>query len=131
LASGRLPKARKRFGKHENTGRAIAFVFIIDALAMRARRLNRYPGFLEQLDRLLVHAQDGMLRIVGFRIGFKDFFHAGHELAILLWRNHPVLDLPLRHAVFFSVLRTVSGLIESTTSKATSSSASSCNVQWP
>ena len=73
----------------------------------------------------------GSLRIVGFFVGFEHVFHVGHELGVLLGRNHPVLDLSLGHAVFFSVLRTVSGLIESTISNATSSSASSCNVQWP
>jgi hypothetical protein len=33
---------------------------------------------------LFVHTQHGMLRIVRFRVGFEHFFHAGHELGVLL-----------------------------------------------
>jgi hypothetical protein len=107
-AGGRLSETRQRFGEHENAGRAVAFVFIIDALAMLLRCGDRHPSFLEQLERLFIHTQHGMLGIVGFCVGFEHFFHAGHELDVLLRRNHPVLDLALCHAVFFSVLRTVS-----------------------
>src|SRR5438445_13824042 len=86
---------------------------------------------LQQLDRLLVHTQHGLLWIVGFFVGVEDLFHARHELGILVWRNHPVLDLAFGHTVFLSVLRTVSGHIDATTSNATSSSASSCNDHRP
>jgi len=33
----------------------------------------------------------------------------------LVWRNDPVLELTFGHAVFFSVLRTISGQIGSST----------------
>ena len=49
-----------------------------------------------------------MLRIVRFRVRFQYVFHTGHNLRVLLWRNHPILALALRHAIFVSVLRTVS-----------------------
>jgi hypothetical protein len=107
-AGGRLPEARQRFGEHENAGRAIAFICIIDTLAMLLRRCDRHPRLLEQRDGLFVHAQHGMLRIVGRRVGCKHFCHASHALSILLRRHPPVGDLPLRHAVFFRTLRTVS-----------------------
>src|SRR6266567_373011 len=84
---------------------------------MLLRRGDRHPSFLEQLHRLFVHTQHGMLRIVRCRISFEHFFHARHELGVLLRRNHPVLDLAFGHAVFFSVLRTVSWLSASTTSR--------------
>src|SRR5262249_27700954 len=96
------------FGEHENAGRTIAFVFVIDTLSVLRRRRDGHPSLLEQLNRLFVPAQHRMLRIVGFGVGFEHFFHASHELSVLLWWNDPVLDLPLRHAVFFSTLRTVS-----------------------
>src|SRR5262249_60846140 len=80
---------------------------------------------------LLVHAQHGLLWIVGFFVGCEDIFHARHALGILVWRNAPVLDLTFGHAVFFSVLRTVSGQIDATTSNATNASASSCNDHRP
>src|SRR4028119_27402 len=128
---GRLADARERCGEREDARRAVALVLIIDALAMPPRRGDRHPGLLEQLDRLFVHAQHGMLRVIRHRIGLEHFLHAGHELGVLLRWDHPILDLALRHPVFLRALRTVSWLIESTTSKATSSSASSCNVQCP
>ncbi len=108
FARGRLPETRQRFSKHENAGRTIALVFVIDTLTMLLRRGDWYPSLLEQLDRLFVHTQNGMLRVVGFCIGFEHFFHASHKLGILRRRNYPILNLPLRHAIFFSTLRTVS-----------------------
>ena len=55
-----------------------------------------------------VHANDRTRRIVGFCVGFEHFLHAGRKLGIRFRRNHPVPDLAIRHAVFFSVRRTVS-----------------------
>jgi hypothetical protein len=101
LAGGRLPEARERLGEHEDAGGAVAFVFVIDSLSVLLRRGDRHPGLLEQLDRLLVHAEHGLLRIIGFRAGLEHFFHAGDELGVLLRRDHPVFDLPLGHPVFF------------------------------
>ena len=88
-AGGRLSETRERFGKHENAGRPIAFVFVIHTLAMLRRRGDRHPRFLEQLDRLFVHTQHGMLWIVRFRVGFQHVFHAGHELARLAPAESP------------------------------------------
>ncbi len=82
--------------------------------------VNRDTGLTDELDRLFVHAHDRALRIVGFFIGFQHFLHVGDELAIGLRRNHPVLNLALRQAVFLSVVRTVSGLMDSTISSSTS-----------
>ena len=107
-AGGRVPEARERCGAHEHASRAMARVCVVDTPAMRPRRGDWHPRLLEPLDRLFVPAPHGMLRIVGFRRGFEHCFHTGHELGVWLRRHHPGLDLPLRHAVFFSTLRTVS-----------------------
>src|SRR2546425_7264710 len=72
-----------------------------------------------------------MPRIVRLGIGFQHLFHVGHELAIRLGRDHPVVDFPLCHPVFFNVRRTVSWLIDSTISSATTCSANNRNVQFP
>src|SRR6185312_3694368 len=131
LAGGRLSKARQRFREHENARRAVAFVFVIDTLRMLLRRGDRFLRLLQQLHWLFVHAQHRLQRVIRFRIGFEHVFHVGHELGVLIGRNHPVLDLALGHSVFFRVLRTVSAQIEGTTSNTTSSSASNCNDHRP
>ena len=77
------------------------------------RRIGR-PRFFHQLHRLFVHADHRTSRIVRLLVGFQDVFHVRDEFGVRLRRDHPVLDLPLRHAVFFSVCRTVSWLIVST-----------------
>src|SRR5215831_8515787 len=128
---GRLPEAGERFGKQEDTGRPLAFVFIIDPFRMLLGRRNWHPRFADELHRLLVHAHDRLGRVVGFFVGLQHLFHTGDELAIGVGRDYPVLDFPLGHAVFFSVCRTVSGLIDSTISSSTICSASSRSVQWP
>src|SRR3990172_6015392 len=109
----------------------VQFVFIIDALGMVLCCGDRLSSFVEQLNWLLVHTQYRSGRIVGFFVGFQDLFPGGDEFAIRFRRNHPVLDLALGHSVFFSVWRTVSMLMESTTSKATNSSANNCSVHLP
>src|SRR6266446_5544305 len=101
LTGGRLSKARQRFGEHKNARRAVAFVLVIDTLALLLRSSDRHLRLLQQLDRLLIHAQHGLLWIVGFCVGLEDLFQACHALGILIWRNDPVLDLTFGHAVFF------------------------------
>src|ERR1051326_451801 len=59
----------------------------------------------------------------------QHFLHARGKFGVGLGRNDPVLDLPLRHLVFFSVRRTVSWLTASTISNATARSASRRRVQ--
>ena len=71
----------------------------------------------------------GIPRVVRPGVHVQHFFHARREFGIGLRRDDPVLDLPLRHPVFFSVRRTVSWLTDSTISNATACSASSRSVQ--
>jgi hypothetical protein len=80
-----------------------AFVFVIDTFAMLLRRGERHFGLLQQLHRLLVHAQHRVLRIVRFLASFEHLFHAGDELGVLLGRNHPVLDSALGHAIYLAL----------------------------
>src|SRR5665213_4574103 len=96
---------------------------------MLAGGRERHARLLEQLDRLLVHADHRVPGIIWLSIGFQNLFHARNELAIGLRGNHPVVDLPLGHPVFLSVRRTVSWLIDLAISNATTCSASSRSVQ--
>ena len=83
-----------------------------------------------KLHRLLVHAHDGTIRIVGFLIQVQDLFHARHELGIGLRRDHSVLDFPPGYPVFFRVRRMVSWLIDSTIANSTTRRASRRNDQF-
>ena len=78
---------RSKFGTH--------------TLRVRFRRGDRHLRLLQQLHGLFVHAQHRMLRVIRFRISFEHVLHVGHELGVLVGRNHPILDLALGHAVFF------------------------------
>src|SRR5262245_9536005 len=131
FTSGCLAKARQRLREHEDARRAIALVLVIDPLRVILRRLDGYVRHLHQLQRLFVHAQHRVLRIIRFGIGLEHVLHVGHELGVLVGWNHPVLDLALGHSIFFRVLRTVSAQIEETTSNATNSSASNFNDHRP
>src|ERR1700730_17870301 len=57
-------------------------------------------------------------------------FHPPDVLGIGLGRDAPSLDDPGLNVVFFRACRTVSVLMASTYPNTTSSSASSCTVQW-
>src|SRR5215470_20194373 len=52
LAGGRLAKARQRFGEHKNARSAVAFVLVVDTLAMLLRGSDRHLRLLQQLDWL-------------------------------------------------------------------------------
>ena len=103
---------------------------VVDTLGTLLRGRHRRTGFLDQLDRLLVHAHDGTSRVVQLRIDVEDLFHVCHELGISLRRDHPVRKLPLRHPVFFSVRRIVSWLIDSTIANSTTRRANRRNDQF-
>ena len=103
-----LPLSGERFGEHEDVGRARPFVFVVDALGMIGGRLDGLSGLFDQLHGLFVHAEHRTCRIVGFFVGFEHLLHVGREFGVALWRDYPVLDLSIRHAVCFSVRRTVS-----------------------
>jgi len=103
-----LPPSLQGLGEHEDAGRAVAFVFVVHATRMLLRGRNGIPGFLEQLHRLLVHAKHRKALVARFLVGLQHVLHAGNELTVGCRRNHPILNFPLRDAVFFRVLRTVS-----------------------
>ena len=108
LANADFTPAHQRLAEHEDARRPRPLVLVIDAPRPRLRRRERHALLLQHLHRLLVHAQHRLPRIVGLGVGFEHFLHSSHELGVLLGRNHPVLDLPFRHAIFLSTLRTVS-----------------------
>ena len=125
----RLPPTGQRLAEQEDRGRASPFVLVIDPARPLPGGGNRRTCFPDQLHRLLIHAHDRARRVVRLRVGVEDLFHVRHELRIGLRRDHPVLDFPPRHPVFFSVLRTVSWLTDSTIANSTTRRANSRNDQ--
>src|SRR4051794_25490513 len=69
-------------------------------------------------------------RVVRQHVGPDHVLHAPDVLRIRVRRDAPGLDDPRLDAVFFSACRTVSVLTLLTSPSTTSSSASSCRVQW-
>ena len=70
----------------------------------------------------------GTLRIVRLFVGFQHFFHVRDKLRVRFRRNHPVFDLRFVMPFFLACWRTVSWLMDSTISNATSSAANSRSV---
>src|SRR5260370_26369670 len=104
------------YGEHEDVGRPGPFVLVVHPSAMFACCRDRRACLLEQLDRLLVHAQHRTRRIVRHGVGVQHLLHCRNELGVGLRRDDPVLALPIRHAVFFRVRRRVSWLTDATIS---------------
>src|SRR3989339_1967584 len=121
--SRRLSESRQWLGKHEDARRSLTFVFVVDTLGVLLGRGDWHAGLANKLHGLLVHAHHGAVGIVGFFVDVQHLFHVRDELAVRVGRDDPVFDFPLGHAVVFSVCRTVSGLMEATTSSSTSWSA--------
>ena len=97
---GGFATTRKRFGEHEEVGRAGSFVFLVDTPRVIHRRLDRRTSFLDPRHRLFIHAQHWTSRIIRLFVRFQDFLSIGDELSIGLRRDHLVLDLPVGHPVF-------------------------------
>jgi len=92
--------AHQRFAEHKNAGGARALVCIVYATRMPGRPSDWCPRFLQELYRLLIHAEHRIPRIVGLGIDLEHFLHTRRELGIGGRRNDPILDLPVRKMVF-------------------------------
>src|SRR5208337_2171207 len=108
FANGNFTPTGQRLGEHEDAGGTRALVFVVDPLAVLGGGGDGRTRFLQQLHRLLVHTEDWKRGIIRPLVDFQHFFHVSNKFAVGFWRNHPILDFPIRHAVFFSVRRTVS-----------------------
>jgi len=77
-------------GEHEDVGRSRTLVLVVDAFAVVLCRRDRRAGLLQQLHRLLVHAQHRTGRIVQFAVDVQHLFHACHEFGVGLGRESAV-----------------------------------------
>ena len=124
-----VPPTPQGFTEHKKAGGARPLVLIVYPTRMLARPGNGYARFLQQLDRLLIHAEHGIARIIEPGVDVEYFLHTGGEFGIGIRRNHPIGDLPRGEVIFFSVLRSVSWLTVSTMSNVMACSASRRRVQ--
>src|SRR6266545_1706295 len=127
-----MPPATLGTDEHEQITAAFALVLEIMALHLTRLCWDHLAGFADELKGTLIKAHVWALGVLGFRIQVQRILHMIDKGGIDLW-NAPFFDLPGLQDVFFSVRRTVSSEIDSTTPRPTSSSASSHMVQtaWP
>lgn len=97
-----MSPAVQRLEQHEQVGRSITLIFIIDALRPPRLHGNRCANFLHQLFALLVQAYHGALGVIRPLVHFQHVFHRGYEISVLLRRNHPLLFQPRLEVVFFT-----------------------------
>src|SRR5262245_9005030 len=124
-----VPPVVQRREEQEQIADAVTLERTLEAL--RLARLNR--EWRDHLDMLLfvalIEADERTFGIERPRVDIKHIFHRGDEGGIGFGWDLPLLLQPRLKFVFFSVRRTVSGAILSTTPSATSLSASKTNVQ--
>src|SRR6516165_8216259 len=114
---------------HKQIGSAVALVFIIVAPGLSRLHPDWGTSFLYKLLGGLVHANQGMIGIVGPLIDFQHIFHRRYECAVRLGRNNPLLlDVGFEN-VFFRTRPIVLSLALSTIFSSTTFSSSSRNVQ--
>src|SRR5262245_29329540 len=108
---------------------ALALILVVH-LGAAPTRPSRRPHLAKQLLAGLVEADHRVVRIIRQHVGLDHVLHAPDELGIGVRRDAPGFDDPWLDVVFFSAWRTVSIPTRSTRPRTTSSSASSCRVQW-
>src|SRR5512135_1191119 len=118
------PPTEQRFADHEQVGRPVAGILVVEPLRLARLGRDRLGHLADQLLARLVEADQGALLVVGPVVDFQHVLHRADELGVGLRRDAPLLPQPGLDLVFFRASRTVSSEIESTTSNSTSLSAS-------
>ena len=123
-----MPPAVQGRRQHEEVGRSVALVLEVAGGGPAGLRGQRCPGLLRLLPRCLVKTDEHLVvgQVPAVRV--EDVLHRADDVGVLFRRYAPALAQPGLDVVFFSVLRTVSVEMVSTTSSATSRSARSCRV---
>jgi len=117
------PLPRQRLEPHEQIGRALPCLFIIDARGLPRGCWDGLPGFCHELFAGLIQAYLRASGIVGTCVDLQHILHGTDQLGVGLRGDHPLLLLPRFELVFLRVARTHSALRVSTMSSSTSLSA--------
>ena len=80
-----------RLYEAEHACRAVPDVLRVDFGGVARPHREWLPRLVKQLERLLVHAPQGPLLIVGLLVHVKDVLHGRHEVGVRLGWNAPVL----------------------------------------
>ena len=119
----------QRSEQHEKVAHPVALVFVIVGPGRPRPRRAGLTGLAYLLLAGLVQAHQHFVVAIGAMIDRQHVFHRAHELGAALGRDAPAFFQPRLEFVFFSVWRTVSGLMLSTISRSTNRSANNFSVQ--
>src|SRR5215471_16500080 len=127
------PRALERLREHEDVCRPIPFILIVDLRRLAGSSGERLAGLFDELDRLLVHTDEGQRGIVRQMIEVQNLLHMRHKRATLLRGDHPAFAQMRLQRIFFSMRLAVSWDADATMSSSTTLSANSRNVHraWP
>src|SRR5262245_55183409 len=123
-----MPPAAQGLTHQQLVADPLAFVRIVHLNT--ATPPARPSHLAKQLLARLVEADHGVVPIVRQQVGLDHILHTPDILGVGVRRDAPGFNDPRLDVVFFSALRTVSMPTRSTRPRTTSSSASSCRVQW-
>src|SRR6516164_8697166 len=125
-----MPPTPQRLTHQQLVADALALVLVVHpGRATRSGPLGR-SHLAEELLAGLVEAHHRVHRVVGQQVGLDHVLHPPDILGVGRGGDAPGRDDPGLDVVFLSACRTVSVLTDSARPSTTSSSASSCKVQW-
>ena len=105
--------APKRFDEGENAAGSVPDLFGIDFFVVAGPHGPRVARIAQQLVRFLVHADDGMVLVVGAFVDVQHVLHGRDEIGVGFLGEAPVVGAMGPQLVFLSALRMVSLLMGS------------------
>ncbi len=115
------------FVGHEYIDHPMPYIFIIHTGFLSCFHWNGNLACRDQLFWGLIHADHGVLLIVGPFVNIQHLFHVRNELGVAFWRYHPALYFPRLKFVFFKTFPTETWEMAGTYSNSTILSANNLN----
>ncbi len=95
-----MPPTQEGFGDHEQVGRAVADILVIEPLRLTRLGWQGLHRFADQLLARLVQADQRPPLVVGSVVDLQDILHRTNELGVRLRRDAPLLFQPRLDLVF-------------------------------
>src|SRR5208283_1091638 len=124
-----LTPALQRFRKHKQVGRAIPHIFVVFTGKLAGLWQSTGGDLTDQLFATFVKADLRTFGVVRPLVNFQHVFHGADKIGVLLGRQNPLFFQPRLKFIFFRVVRTHSGPMESTTLSSTNLFANNSSVQ--
>ena len=118
----------QRFRKKENTCCAVADILVILILNAILFGAESFAKVGKKLDRLLIHANNGIVFVIWATVYFKHILHRGNKSGTVFRRNAPALLQVRLKFVFLRMFETVTCDIDSIYPSSTVLFASSRSV---